>query len=267
MNKSLVLLVAIVTFNQSLSAQETTIPKLRLGIETGADVFFGKTDKPAMIRETRSSSYYYNNHDYYSSVYDFQDVSFFHFGIKPEYTFSKRFTVAAGLRFSFSASTLESDRDYFFWKVNETETTTNYLRINEINQTNYYLGIPMEIRYFLHRKKYFGFILGTSYNFLLASTDDVRFVNADMKKYASNVKENLEKPDFFQGCVYAGFGVNAGRAHHPHVSFEFYFPTIMYGRKGKTNSFTKTEGGVSAGFGMRVALQIPFFFKEQSVIN
>ena len=295
MKQSYVSLVAIVglslTLNQSLSAQEVVnkalyselawknqkTPQLHLGMEIGFNGFFGVTNKPAMIRENRSSYYYYNDYDYYDfyyddyRIYDAQDVFFFYFGAKTEYRLSKhnRFTVATGLRYSLGTATLMSDRNHFLWKISETGMNSNYVRIKSITPKSHHIGIPLELRFFPRRKDSFVrqyFIFGKSFNFLLASDSDISFENSAMNKYSSTVAEHIEKPCFFQGKISAGIGLKIGSENRPHVRIECYMPTVAYGT-GKMNAFVKSSAAM--GMGMFASLQIPIssYNKEQSKLD
>jgi hypothetical protein len=121
----------------------------------------------------------------------------------------------------------------------------------------------LEIRFFPRRKDSFVrqyFSLGTALNFLIASNDDISFTNAEMKKYSSEVTKNLEKPNFFNGYVYAGVGLKIGKTNHPFGQIEMHFPTLIFGKN--INAFTKA-GTVAAGMGFQVTLQIPVSSKEQ----
>ncbi|MDR1197774.1 MAG: outer membrane beta-barrel protein [Prevotellaceae bacterium] len=249
-----------------LQAQEmeiVTMPRLRLGIEAGVVTLFGKTDRPAMIRESRS---YYYDHDYDFNcgfIFDGQLFDFFYFGLKSEYSLSGRFAVAAGIRFSYGKAELDSDKDYFLWKIRENETSANYVKINSITQKSYYIGIPLEVKIFPRRTDYFVrhyFIIGTALNFRLSSTGDVSFQNVQMEKYASDIVAQLGQPGNFQGYLYAGFGLKIGRTNHPFGDIEFHFPVYLYG-SDRLNSFTKAKDTV--GFGARTTLHIPIFTKRR----
>ena len=264
MKKIFVLLAfTVLLFFSQLQAQEEktiTMPRLRLGIEAGIDGFFGDINKPAMIRENQS---YYYDYDC-GFIFDEQDFYAVYIGVKPEYSISKRWTVAAGVRFSFSEATLDSDRNYFLWKISETETNTNYLKINSISQKNYYVGMPLELKIFPREKDYpvrHYFVVGAVLNFLAASDNDVSFQNSAMKKYTSEVANQIGKPSAFHGNVYGGFGLKIGNTSRPFGHIEFHFPVYMFADI-KPNSFVKGE---ALGIGTQATLQIPIFSKHQLV--
>jgi hypothetical protein len=247
-------------------AQEKIIemPRFRLGVEAGMGAFYGTTEKPSMIRENRSYYYDYDDYDFHCGfILPEQGFNFFYFGLKPEYSVSKRLAVAAGLRFSYSKGVLDSDRDYFLWKISENETNTNFLKINSITQHNYYIGVPLELKYFAREMDYFVrqyFIAGTTLNFLVTSTNNVSFQNTQMEKYESEISAQLGRPDHFHGQLYFGVGLKIGRTNHLFGNVEFHFPVFIYS-SGKLNSFTKTEDAF--GFGIKTTLQIPILHKHK----
>jgi len=128
-------------------------PRLRVGVEAGVNLLFdAKVNKPPQIRENQS--YYLDDDDHYYGgfVSNYQSPGLFYLGFKAEYTLSKRFAASAGMRFSYKNTTLDSDKDYFLWRVSESLTGTNYVKIKSITQRNYYIGVPMEIRFFPSEK-------------------------------------------------------------------------------------------------------------------
>ena len=269
MKKSIIFLCLILLLVAHVQAQENdtitiTMPRLRLGVEAGISTFFGEVNKPAMIRE--SQSYYYDyDYDYNCGfVPEGQGFNLFYVGLKPEYQINDRIAVAAGLRFSCGKITLDSDRDYFLWKVSEDETNTNYVKINDISQKNYYIGVPIEAKVFTNPKDFFVrhyFICGTVFNFLVSSTNDVSFQNAAMKKYASDVSAQIGKQNGFYGHFFAGCGLKIGRTNHPFGNIEFHLPLYMFYGSDKSNSFVKMFD--TFGIGIQTTLQIPIFRKHK----
>jgi hypothetical protein len=267
MRKKIIISSFFAIFIMQIQAQKEitySIPKLRLGIEIDANLLAGEINKSKMIRENQS--YYFDkDYDYHCGFVSGGSKGFglYSFGLKFEYVLKKRLTIASGVRFSFYNAILSSDRDYFLWKVSETETTSNYVKIKNIHQRNYYLGIPVEIKLFPREKDYFVrhyFIFGTSFNFLVASENNVEFYNKRMTKYSSTVKEYIGKPNFFHGSIYAGIGLKIGRSNYPFGNIDFFFPIINIGQYNE-NTFAKIK--VSTGFGVRTTLQIPMLKKYQ----
>ena len=231
-----------------------TTPVLRLGIEVGTDISFDPINKPERIRENQS---YYQDGDYdfhCGFVPEGQSISYFYFGVKPEFMFHKRFLAAAGVRFSTNSFTFNSDKDYFLWKLSENNINTHYTKINSISQKNYYFGVPLELRYFFIEKDFFVrhyILMGTTLNFLLTSNTEIAFTNPAMGKYTSQVMEYIEKPSFFQGFFYLGIGLKIGKLNNPCGRIEVHLPVASYG---------KTESKIINNFfgvGLQATLLIP----------
>jgi hypothetical protein len=268
MKKILLVLPLFALLFIQVSAQEEitySIPRWHLGIEVGVNPLYGGIS-PFQPNIRQSSSYYpdYDN-DYYGGFVRWGggNLTSFSFGIKPEYLIKKRLALVTGLRFNFFTATLNSDRDFFLWKLSETETSAHYVKINNISQRNYYLEIPLEVKLFPREKDYAVrqyFIFGTAFNFLVASITDVQFQNPKMDKYASKVLEKIGDPNFFQGSVYAGVGIKFGKLNYPCGSIEIHCPVISYGN-GKKHTFANTVNIPSIR--IHTTLQIPVSKKNK----
>jgi hypothetical protein len=189
-------------------------------------------------------------------------LGFAYLGIKPEYMLSKRFTITAGIRFFTKKVMLDSDRDYFLWKIFEDEANTDYIKIKSISQRNYYLGVPLEVRFFPNDKDYFArfyIVAGTSLNFLLASKDEVLFSNIAMEKHTSQVLQYIGTPNALWGTLYGGVGVKIGKLDRPCGRIEVHAPVLTYGYN-KSNSFTNMD---VAGMGFQATFLIPFATKHK----
>ena len=237
-----------------LNAQELETyeyQRLRLGIEAGIENIFGENVKPSAIRESQP----YYRYDEYGFIYDNQkDFTRFYLGVKPEYSLNLWFAVAAGLRFSFGRSSLSPDRGNFLWKVEEEEMCSNYVRVNKVSQNVYNIGVPVELKLFTSRsdvlvRQYFK--LGAVFNFAFASDISVDFADEKMEKYTSTVRDQFEKPDFFNGAMVFGVGLKFGRMTNPFGSVEFQIP-VQFSDKTRFNS-------LFVGDVVGVALQTNFY--------
>jgi len=266
--KNAVLLI-LFFFPLALFAQEEKIyefPRLRWGIEAGTEIFYGNTVKNSNIRESQSYYYDYSYYDdlyYCGFMYDSYNYARYYIGVKPEYSLSNRFAVAAGLRFSFNKSNLNSDQNYFLWKISAENQTTNYVRVHEINQNNFYAGIPLEIKFFpgmndMIVRQYFK--AGMLFNFLAASHNSASFIDENMEKYASKICSQTGKPSFQSGYLYLGIGLKFGRMNHPFGSVEIQVPICVFKDK-KLSSFIKEP---DAGFGLQTTFYIPTGKKKLS---
>ena len=269
MKKTWITLFFISFYGLQIQAQDTItfkIPRLRVGIEAGWSFLSGGISKPEQIRENRS---YYFDDDFDSHcgfAYNETNSNLFYLGIKPEYTLNKRFMISLGVRFSFNKITLSSDRNYFLWKVSESETSANYIKIKKISRDYYHIGIPIEIKFFPSGNDYFVrqyFTWGMAFNFLAGSTGDISFQNPAMSKYSSDVLKKIEKPSVFQCSIYAGVGLKIGRMSHPFGNIEILFPVVVFG-SDKPNSLSMSS---AIGFGLRTTLQIPVLRNHQLIYN
>ena len=162
--------------------------------------------------------------------------------------------LATGLRLHFFKATLDYHQDFFLWKLSETESGTNYVKIKNISQTNFYLEVPLEVRLFPREKDYFArhyFVFGAAFNFLIASQEQVNFVNPQMEKYRSQVLSDLNDPNIFLCSVYAGIGLKLGKMKNPFGNIEIHFPEVTFGkRKSLVNTID--------GFGIRILTTMNF---------
>jgi hypothetical protein len=228
--------------------------RLHFGVEAGFENFIGDNVKPSAIRE--SQSYVHDDFSYqHGFMYDYQDFTRYYFGVKSEYSLSHRFAVAAGLRFAFGKSSLTSDRDNFLWKVHESETSSDYVKIKSIRQNVYNLGIPLELKFFpgqsdLLVRQYIK--VGAVFNFAFAQDVSLDFANKSMEKYGSDVKGQFEKPDFFNGEAFIALGLKFGRMRNPFGSLEFQVP-VQFSNRTRLSSLFELDENVG------VALQANFY--------
>ena len=235
-------------------------PRLRIGVDFGFENTFGSNVKPSNIRESQSyyryGDGYYNNY-YYNCGYMYNEPAFtrYYLGVKPEYSLNSHFAVAAGLRFSYGESSLTSDRDNFLWRISETETSSNYIRIKSISQNIYGFGIPLEMKIYPNKSDVLCRVyakVGMAFNFGFASDILVDFVNEEMDKYLPEIESQFEKPDVFDGQFLLGLGMKIGRSKNPFGNIEFQVP-IHFKEKQQLSSLFKTDN-VAA-----VCLQATFF--------
>ena len=264
MKKHIILLMLLALLVAKMQAQTEIIYEItqwHIGIEAGVNPFFGAINPQANIRENHAF-YLDTDVDYYGGFFVNQQLTSFSFGVKPEYLIKKRLALATGIRFQFCKPYLHSDRNYFLWKVSETENSANYIKISSISQKNFYLEVPLEVRLFPREKDHIArhyFIFGTAFNFLIASSHDVQFQNPNMNKYTSQVLAHIGPPNFFQGSVYAGIGLKLGKMNYPFGNIEIHCPTLTFG-KSKQNSFTKID---MVGIRFFTTLNIPVNKKQK----
>lgn len=277
MKKYIFILCVIALFITHIQAQDTelkistkakdtlSLPRLRLGVEAGINILSAETIKPEMIRENQSY-YFDDDYDFHCGFVPSGQIYFLSYaGLKLEYSLSKRFAVSAGIRFSYNKTTFDSDREYFLWKISESDLSTNFIKINNIVQKNYYIGVPLSVRFFPNEKDYHVrhyFVAGTVLNFLVSSSQDVEFSKKSMEKYESQILEQIGEPATFQGTFFAGIGLKFGKLKYPVGNIELHFPVVLYGKEN-VNSLVKTKGAF--GMALYTMFQIPIFKKQQLI--
>ena len=266
MKKTILLIFSIfplVALSQNVKTYE--YQRFRLGIEAGAGFLSGRTVKPDAIRENRSYYYegYYYHDDYYCGyVYNDQTTPHYYVGIKPEFSITNSVSIAAGMRLLGSSYTLNSDRGYFLWKVSEKDLTTHYVRVKDVTQNNFYVGIPVEMTVYTYKRdvivRHF-FRGGLVFNYLLVSTTTPHFENATMNKYAKKVKNDIKKPPLFTPTAFIGTGLKFGRMKRPFGSVEIRIPFVL-SENTSFSSFAKS----SVGFEFQTSFYIPMGEKKLS---
>lgn len=246
----------LVLFPLLLQAQEGIVKfSDRIGVEFGAAGFFGNTVVPDQIR-TSKSVYEYDDFQCGFPIAD-QVLSSVYGGVKYEtFLFKNRAGVSAGLRFSGFLSEISADwnQNYFIWLLSQNETTTDYLTIENIRQRNYYLGVPLEIRYFTRKRSSFFnqyLKLGASVNYCLSTNNSIKFHDPAMGKYSGQIEEQLGKPTTFNAYIYPAFGFRFGKPENVWVNAEFNIPGFII--KRKAFPFIRSD----AGIGMQLTVQMP----------
>jgi hypothetical protein len=235
----------------------------KLGIESGTDFMFGSTIKPDMVRESKSSYYGFDDNDFYCGIlWDYETLNITYLGIKPEISFAKnRISVATGIRLSRYSTNTDSDKDYFLWKIYQDEINTEYIKIREITQNSYYLGIPLEAKFYPNKRELAAqiyFKTGVVFNYRIHTNNKIKFQNtsseANDETINDQVNQNLKD---FNSYMFVGCGLKIGRHHTnhkkhiPHINIEAHVLNIMF--TDKATSFIRTN----AGLGVQLSVQIP----------
>jgi hypothetical protein len=188
------------------------------------------------------------------------------FGVKGEiFALNDRLSLSSGLRFSQIVNSVGknsywgSGTDYFYWLSSENGTTTNYLRVKQINQKSEYIGIPVEVRGFIARRPHFAQLflkLGIETDVCLHTKNTVEFANNAMQSHEGELKSQIKDPNTFFAAFYGGGGIRIGRETKPSVSIEGCFPYLLF----SPTSLGLVEGSFGGGF--QVNVQIPLIPKK-----
>lgn len=230
-------------------------PNFYIGIETGFNSFSSEKNDFDFIRE--EASYYYN--DYNSNSYSTRSNAIY-LNIKAEYrTPSDKFWVSAGLSFTEFTSQIgkfgysTSPSDFFYIKLNSELNETHYYRINEIQETSNYVGIPVDIRYSIYKISHIIFYLklGVDFNFKLSTERSIDFETSSMKGYEQEILDLFDYPSNFYSSGMLGGGMQLGRQDKLNIRFEANLPSVI---------LTPTAFGLldpTIGGGCSISLLIP----------
>jgi len=158
-------------------------------------------------------------------------------GVKAEiFSLNDRFGLQGGLRFSQISSTIGKDEywgsntNYFYWLFRQEGTETEFLKIKEIGQKTSYLGIPIEIRYFVSKRPHvfqlYGKI-GAVLDFRMNTHTDVVFLDPMMEVYEKDISDQIKQPGPVSFAMYVGSGFKIGTDQKPSVSIEACFPYFI----------------------------------------
>jgi hypothetical protein len=230
---------------------------IKLAVEFGTDAYFGDTKKPDKARETKSTSLYSDDDFHYGFIGPEQTTNIFYLGLKSEFFFlNDRLGLASGLRFSHYSTNLDSDRDYFLWQIRQEATYTDYVRIRDITQRSYYLGLPLEMRFFLNKwnRVFRPYVkVGAVLNWRVHTNNAVKFEDRAMNHYEGQVSDGIEPPNRFNAYLYPAMGFKVGRTSW--FNFEIHFPTVML--TPGNSSFFDDYPNIGFGLGVQFLIQIP----------
>ncbi len=251
--------IYILLTSSNIFSQEVIEKKHRwfVGVEAG---LFLRNQKAQNIDQIRLSGIEYKPYyDYYANDYPYDEYTtkdIYYFGIKPEYQITDRFSITSGIRFSFHKDMLKSDRSFFLWEAPGNTNNINYLRVANIQQTVYNVGIPLEVRLYPQKRdktirQYF--VIGAMFNLVAFTNTDVNFLHSAMEKYEQDIKDQLNKPNNFSTYYYLGIGWKIGKTNNPFGNLEFHFP-ILSASGNRVSSFAESKVHL---FGVNTSLKIP----------
>ncbi|MDR1120969.1 MAG: hypothetical protein LBM08_08630 [Dysgonamonadaceae bacterium] len=227
---------------------------LKLGVEFGTGIYFGDLIMPERVRENKST-YPYSYMDDYGVIDGDELIVGPYVGVKSEYFLLRnRLGITAGLRLSSFSTSLHSDGDYFLWLLKQEHVYTDYVKIREIKQNSFYIGIPLEVRFFPNKRElpfqhYFKF--GASFNYRIQTNNNILFMREEMSRYAGEIEAEIDNPNDFIINLYPAIGFKIGRQKATWFNVEFQLPGAIVSR----NAFPLIK--TNAGLGFQLSVQIP----------
>jgi len=178
-------------------------------------------------------------------------------GLKYEALFLKnKIGVSSGLRFYQTSAKLDHNKKYtsFIWLLRQDELSSDYVSIRSMNQKNYYVSLPLEIRIFPKKNDRFlknYFKIGGAMNYRFSTNYKIDFHDPQMSKYTDEVESQIAKPCTFSGFVFPAFGLRWGRNKDPWFNLEFQFPGFIIAQR--KHAFVDPD----VGFGMQFSVLLP----------
>lgn len=241
--------------NVMAQSEDTILGRFKIGVELGSHYMNTNSETPPQVRQ---ANWYPDRYEYYRQRYYYNNIiSVTYVSLKPEFQFSERFSIASGLRLSFYKDALNANYDYFLWQIKGDINNTNYIKIDNIEQRVYKLGIPLEFRLYPRRRDHFVrqyFLVGALFDFATFTNTKISTYNEFSDRYKDDVKETIPRPNNFSSYYYAGIGLKIGKAGYPSANFEVLFPMISFGEY-MISSFSKSSG--TGVIGIATSLKIP----------
>jgi hypothetical protein len=257
--KFLILWLSLGSLMVSAQSEDiTSIPakkkhQIYLGIEGGSRSFETKSRDYEFIRA--EAVYYFGYHNNYSQLSWLTYAPFV--ALKAEYrSHNDKFWLSTGLRYSSIKTIMDSysdyanNTDYFYVMLNQNQQETYYYRINEIRETNQYMGVPFEIRYSPFKPRFFRlyFKLAIDLNFKLANKREIEFFDPAMKIHEKEIAGLFDQPGSFYAGGDLGVGIQLGRQNKPNFRFEGDFPSFVFTPEAFGLANNTFGGGVRISF-------------------
>jgi hypothetical protein len=251
-------LFASVLFIQPVLLVAQEEKKKFIGLESGYNYYVSESKNFDFIRGSVDVSTFGIGDDSNSLSVDFQN---WYVGAKSEYRFhDNKLGLLCGIRFSEVSSFIKKSTSYasnlnFFYLLNKQEgTTTEFLKVKQINQNSKYLGVPVELRYFLFNiVKVRVYLKGSAeFNYRLKTNTNVMFYNPEMEPFEAEVEAKFDEPADFHLLISGGGGLKLGDESKTNLSLEAIFFSQYL--SDKISGLAKP---VSGG-GFQVNVQIPF---------
>jgi hypothetical protein len=184
------------------------------------------------------------------------------FGLRLEF-FNPKYKagISTGLRYTNYSSSITGssslNSEFFYLRYAFTEEEAKYARVKSISESNNFLGIPLEFRYFPIQTKYFGLFLkvGFEMGFLnLNHRTEIELQEADMEPYKNQILESvIRDTDKYYATVYSSIGTKVGKPDKLNFMFEAFLPSFYLTK----NNFALMDEVSRYMGGVKFSLQFP----------
>lgn len=237
-------------------AQAQELKRFNLGIDVGSTTYCTDLRENQAIRATSSVTFFDPSGSYELET----STNRYYYGLKAEFISSNGYIgLSTGLRYTQVKSTLKREDwlDYgkkkFYVLYSQKGSTTEYAQVEEIRQQADYLGIPLDLRLYTMRPRFFRLFLNLGFDFSVKVADRTRidFINTTMNPYEEQVGKALGTPSSFLATFNPGLGFKLGSNDGLNVSMQINLPSYVISTKASTLA---TNG---LGIGAQLSIYYP----------
>jgi len=238
-----------------LVAQAQFEKRTSVGIDMSMSTYVSELRENSLIRATSSSTYFIENGTNNMET----TTQRYHFGIKAEFLSSNRYLgILTGVRYTQIKSSIERDEWFdngnskFYVLYRQDGVNSEYAQVKNVRQMAEYIGIPVELRLFTMRPRFFRLYLKLGFDFNLKVADKTRldFLNTKMNPYEDEVARAFGKPASFMSSINPGIGFKFGDDSGVNVNLEVNTPSFI----------TSTNASTLAKSGMGIGLQLFIYY-------
>lgn len=254
-----IILIIIISFLSSvhyISAQdkEQITPTKSFIVETSFNFQYYTSRDFDFIRANQSSVHYYGGQNFYTNFNVMQNGARYEFKMKnPHFAFS------TGIRYTRLTNELYSNYpdNYFYILLSQTDEATKYVRVNGIYQYSNYIGIPLEVRYFLIKDSKFNPFtkFGMDFSYNVSTNENVDFFDDNMQKYESQVLDKFDPASSFYSTAYLTTGIMIRFSQQLRFNFDIKLPFFTISEKKSTFYELNSGFGVGINFGLQYSFK------------
>lgn len=208
------------------------------------------------IRQDVGSYNYSQNNSVQTSMY------ITHIAVKPEISlYNDKLAFSTGLSFSNISSdicaleTSSNSINYYYLRYKTTGLNTEYAKVNSINQSSNYLGIPIDVKVVPYTISNIDFYLkiGLELNVKLNTNTKIDFVNSSMNEFNQSIIDNVGlSVNNIYSCWKNSIGVRIGNKNKLRYNFELILPSLFI----TNNNSTLIKSDMFTGFACSIQFPI-----------